>query len=431
MARYWRQDISDLGAPATPSAEPLGGLAPLSRSRWEAPMRGQDRASPTGRRVVMQCGVGADSGWRFASGAPSAGAQIAYGVGQARLTSGSLLRGSVLYLPSGGVGGDTVTPDLAIGVLRLVVTWTAEDASTETHTLNVNLPASEDDTFDVASGSGAGWGELRALQFPLRPPVDFTDDAVANRWTVSPTVEIEAYQVGGTRIVDLCLYEEPVQVCMESDDTTWASHVFATTDVDNESQASSNRPRVRRSETSPDGNPRGGTRHTMDVAREQRDRLGPMLCAWGNYQEATSAAAIGLVGLSRVGSASSMVGLFDVTQTAYDADREGLSVSCGGYARDHRHSGGGVLGTEDAEAVVPVVFRVYGEVTGVSGTARMRLHTSDHSWVEVELTTSVGWHEAWGHLKVGVHPSDPVVAQVFVDGDETVEVYGFTLERLA
>ncbi len=432
MARYWRQDISGLGAPATPSAEPLGGLTPLDRSRWEAPMRGQDRVAPTSRRVVMQVSAGADAGWRFVSGAPTAGAQIAYGVGRARLTSGCFLRGSVLFLPSGGVGGDTVTPDLAEGTLRLIVTWTAEDATTETHTVNVDLPVSADETFDVASGNGAAWGELRSLQFTLQPPVDLSDDAEANRWSISPTVEIDAYQVGGSRIVDLCLYEEPVQVCMESDDTTWTSHIFGVGDVDAATQAASVRPITRRSETTPDGNPRGGTRQVMDVAREQRERFGPLLCAWGNYQEVTSTATVGLVGLSRVGSATNMVGLFDVTQTGYDATREGLSVSCGGYARDYRGNSGHLLGAEDAEAVIPVVFRVYGEVDGTPGpTARIRLHTSDHSWVEVELTTTAGWHEGWGQLKVGINPSDPIVAQVFVDGDETVEIYGFTLQRLA
>ena len=437
MARYWRQDITGLGAPATPPVGPLGGLQPLSRARWESPMRGQDRVGVTSRRVVMQIGAGADTGWRFVSGAPDPDTQVAYGVSLSQLTSGCLLRGSVLYLPSGGVGLSPAEiaagnpPEEGGGTLRLIVTWTADDATTETHTVNVDLPVSVEEEFEVATGNGAAWGELRSLQFALRPPVDFADDAEANRWTVSPTVEIDAYQVGGSRIVDFCLYEEPVQICMESDDTDWTSHVFGVGDVDASTQAASVRPRTRRSETTPDGNPRGGTRHTMDVAREQRERFGPMLCAWGNYQEATGDEDTGLVGLSRVGSASSMVGLFDVTQTAYDADREGLSVSCGGYARDWRGNSAGLLGTEDAEAVIPVAFRVYGEVTGVSGTARIRLHTSDHSWVEVELTTTVGWHDGWGQLKVGINPSDPIVAQVFVDGDETVEVYGFTLQRLA
>lgn len=428
MARYWNQDLRGEGDHATPPTEPLEGLQPLRRDRWEAVMRGQDKVCVTSRRVVMQVGCGTATGWRFTSGAPSEGAQIAYGVCRARLTSGCFLRGSVLFEPAGGVGGDTATPDLAGGSVHMDLTWTAEDTTTETDEIDVSFPTSILDDFDEATGDGEAWGHLYRLDFDILPPVDLTDDAEANRWTISPTVAIDAYQVGGPRIVDFVLYEVPYGVTFESDDTEWSSHVFATGDVDDASQASSPRPRTRRSETSPDGNPRGGTRLTMDVAREQRLRFGPSLLTWGNYQEDTSTFNTGLVALTRTGSSSNLVGLFDSSMTAYDADREGLSVSCGGYARPYRDTNGHVLGTEDAEAAVPVVFRVYG--SSDASTVRLRLMTADHSWVEVELTTTTGWHEGWGWLKVGINPSDPVVAQVFVDGPQDAEVFGFQLELM-
>ncbi len=391
-------------------------------------MRAQDSIPVTTRKPVIQASVGPASGWRFVSGAPSASAEIPYLVGRARLTSGCFLRCSVLWAPSGGVGGDTVTPDLAGGTLHLDVTWTAEDTTTETYEVEVEFAASIRDDFDAASAAGEAWGEIYRTDIDITPPVDLDDEAEANRWTISPTVEIDGYQIGGTRLIDVVFYEVPHGVTYESDDTEWASHVFATGDISAPSQSSSNRPRTRRSETSPDGNPRGGTRQTMAVAREQRLRFGPCLLKWGNYQETTSGASTGLVSLDRTGSSSNLVGLFDSTMTAYDADREGLSVSCGGYARPYRDNNGHVLNNEDAEAAVPVVFRVYGEAT--SGTPRVLLMTAEHSWVEVEMSTTIGWHEGWGWLKVGINPSDPVVAQVFVDGAQTVEVYGFELELM-
>ena len=397
-------------------------------------MRGQDSVCTTSRRIVMQAGCGTASGWRFISGAPSATALVPYGVGRARLTSGNFLRASVLWAPSGGVGGDTVSPDEGGGTLRLDITWTADDGTTETDTVEIDMSASTHDDFDEPTGAGAAWGELYTWDVDIVPPVDLSDAAEANRWTVSPTVEVEAYQVGGSRIVDFALYEAAHGVTFESDDDTWTSHVFSVGDPSEPSPVTTQRPRIRRNETTPDGNPRGGTWMTIDVAREQRERFGPVLLSWGNYQETTSTATGGLDGLQRTGSASTLVSLFDSTLTEYDADREGLSVSCGGYARPYRDSNGHVLGAEDAEAAIPVVLRVYGDSTL---DTRVRLMTAEDSWVEVELTTSTGWHEGWGWLKVGLNPSDPVVAQVFVDAIgasggsvPTVDVLAFELEWL-
>ncbi len=425
MARYWRQSTVGLSAPATPSAGTLRGGQPLERAPWESVMRAQDLVCVTSRRVIMQASVGqARGGWRFTSGQPTEGARVAYALGKARLTSGCLLRGSVLYLPSGGVGG--VPPDVGEGTISMDVTWTDRDGSTETHTVDVELAVSDEDDFEV---SGLEWESLRELHFELRPPVDFDDPAEANAWSVSPTVEIEAYQVGATRIVDLCIYEVPVQTCMESDDPgdEWTSHVFATGVPTDASSASSPRPRTRRSETSPDGNPRGGTRLTMDVANAQRQRFGPHLLHWSNYQEDDAAPASGLVALN----VASDCYMFDTSQSSWDDQEEGLSVSCGGYARDWRRNNGHVLGTADAEAAIPVVLRVYGDCA--SGTLEFRLHTSEHSWVSVELTTTLGWHEGYGLLKVGLNPSDTTVAQPFIvgiTGGNSADIWVFSLERL-
>lgn len=420
MARYWRQDIRGLGAPATPPVEPLGGLQPLDRSRWEAPMRGQDRVAPTSRRIIMQAGIASGGTWRFAALSDTGARPYAYS--RARLTSGCFLRGTVAFLPAGSAG--IFDNFYGAGALQLDVTWTADDATTETHTVTVSFPVSTRALFAVSTADGAAFGEMRTLDFVIRPPVDLTTALEANRWTVSPTVEILAQQVDAARIVDLAIYEEPVQVCFESDDADWSSHVFGVGDVDSSTGAASARPRTRRSETDPDGNPRGGARQTMDVARAQRERFGPSLIRWTNYQEGTG----NLAALQRTGTASGLVGLFDVSQTAWDPDLPGLSVSCGGYAREWRHNNAGLLGTEDAEAVIPVVFGVYGSTS--SGTTRVRFQTSEHSWVECLLTTTAGWREAWGHLKVGLNASDPVIGQVFVQGAQTVDVSGFTLEVL-
>lgn len=428
MARFFRQNIQTLGDPTTPPADPLTGLQPLRRERWESVMRAQDTVCGVGRRVILQTNVGQtaqgsnESQWRFASGEASQD-EVVFSAGRARLTSGCFLRASVLYLPSGGVGG--TPPTGAFGTLRLRFVWPAEDAD-EQHDVDIELSPSTVDGFGTLTGSGAAFTELRELVRTITPPVDLSVAAVANRWTVSPTVDVEAFFVGAARVVDFALFEVPYQVCFESDDATWTSHIFSVDDPGGPSNAASPRPRTRRSETSPDGNPRGGTLQTIAVAREQRQRFGPVLLSWDNYQEATSDENSGLEAISRAGSSSALVGLLDGSMSAYDADREGLSVSCGGYARPWRDNNGHALGAADAEAAVPVIFRVLGWTS--VGTTDVRLMTSSHDWVTATLGTDVGWYEGWGWLKVGINPSDITVAQVFVAGAGTVSVFAFECE---
>jgi hypothetical protein len=422
LARYWRQDISESGEAFTPPTDTLEGLQPMRRDPWEIVMRSQDTTCTIGRRVLAESGVGpvSDGQWRFDTGQPSSGAELDFHRCNVRLTPGSMLQVSVLYLPSGGVDGTPNNPDGAMGRLRLQLTWTADDATTETQDYDIALPNSTNDNFDELSGAGAAWGELRELSLVIIPPVDLTDDAEGNRWTISPQVECHTVYMGGARVVDFCIFERPYQAVMESDDTEWCSHVFATGDMEAASGAASQRPRERRSETSPDGNPRGGTRLTMDVAREQRLRMAPMLCTWGAYQEDNATHNTDYTPPSVTGSSSNLVCLFDSTLTSYDATREGLSVACGGYARDYIRNNGHILGTEDAAAAVPVLLRVYADSTAA---VELRLMTSADSWVSVDLTTTEGWHEGWGYLRVGLNPSDPTVAQVFVNGSATVDVW--------
>lgn len=390
-------------------------------------MRAQDTVPTLGRRVLMDVGVGAASVWRFTtSNYPDEANEIDLVRGNFRITPGCVLQVQITYLPSGGVEGSAGDPDYGFGRVHMDLTWTAEDASTETDEVEIDLIPSTNDEFAVLSGSGAAWGEMRVLTRTILPPVDLTDLAEANTWTISPSVEVAAHQIGGTRIVDMVIFETPYQAVYESDDTEWASHIFGTGTIDAETNAASNRPRERRSETSPDGNPRGGTRQTMAVAREQRLRLAPMLLHWGHYQEATSTYSTGLSYLERTGSSSNLVGLFDSSQTDYDADREGLSVSCGGYARDYLRNNGHVLGAEDTECAVPVRWRVYGNTTG--STVEIRLMVSDEEWVSMVLTSTEGWQEGWGYMRVGLNPSDPMVAQVFVNGNRTVRIYAMQLE---
>ena len=389
-------------------------------------MRAQDTTCTLGRRIIMQVGLGPADDWRPLVESHN---QVLYGRTRARLTSGSMLRVQVVYVP----GGPLVSGEGLSGQLDLAITWTADDATVETHTVELPLEVSANTDHAALTGAGEAWGEARTLVRTITPPVDLTDDVEANRWTISPSVEIDAYTRGSVRIVDFIVFEVPFQVSMESDDAEWTSHVFATGEIGDSSGAASNRPRTRRSETDPDGNPRGGTLLTMDVAAQQRQRFGPYLLRWTNYQETLAAPAIGLdpsTGLEPLevtGSSSELRCIFDITLTEHDPAREGLSVACGGYARPYRDSNGHVLGTEDAEAAIRVLFRVYGSVS--AGTGRVLCKTAEDSWVEVTLTTSNGWHEGWGWMQVGLNPSDVTVAQVFVEGSATFSIEAFTLEH--
>lgn len=429
MARYFRQIIVGLSEPLEQDPASLEGLQPLARSAWVAPMRGQDRVVAIGRRVLAETSVGPATDWRFISGAPSSISSTGDFMRHlSRLSPGCMPRLSVLHLPSGGVGGNTTTPDEAGGVIRLSLTWTAADATVESHDIDVQLPASLNEDFDALSGAGEAFEELHVYETTLLPPVDLSDAVENTRWSApGGTVEIHAVMRGAPRVVDFCVFETPFRVAYEADDAEWCSHVYATGDAGGPSDAAGNRPRERRNETSPDGNPRGGTDQTLEVARAQRRYLGPLLAYWNHYQEATSDASTGLVGLVTAGSASNLVCLMDSTLTAYDETREGLSVSSGGYARSWQDNNGQILGTEDAAAAIPVVFRVYGNTTSGS-SVEMRFMTGESSWVSLTLTTTEGWHEGFGFLTVGLNASDPTVGQVFINGNQTVSVHALTVE---
>jgi hypothetical protein len=84
---------------------------------------------------------------------------------------------------------------------------------------------------------------------------------------------------------------------------------------------------------------------------------------------------------------------------------------------------GGIAGA------VPVILRVFGSST-VAGSTYCRLQTSDSSWVEVTLSTSLGWAEAFGWLDVSVSPETDPLGQLFIRGTGVASLYGMTLELL-
>jgi hypothetical protein len=198
---------------------------------------------------------------------------------------------------------------------------------------------------------------------------------------------------------------------MEADDTVWVSHVLGQTPGGQAPLI--DYPYERLSETSPDGNPRGGTWHAADVANYQAQRLGPCLISWSSWDEDSAAVTVTEADPIDVTSAT-YVGLANSSITTYSNDQEGWSMAAGAYARTSR------LNDPDGmpnNGVIPVRLRVYCQGANGSGNAAgtIRLQSSPYEYFDAVVSSgaAAGWVTAWGHARVGRGPGDHAIAQIF------------------
>ncbi len=439
MPRYFAQNLVDEGEPASPSPEPLTGLRPLNREPWTAVMRGQDRLVATSRRVLGEIHVGqSTSEWRHGGGGntPAPGGNVVMGHMRFRLTPGCFPRVAILHLPSGGVGG--ISTDDSVegreGTIRIASTWVPNTGSTLNATEDISLALASDVDGGISNSAGRSWQELQLTERAILPPVDLTDESALNSFSVGQDVTLEIRQIGAPRVVDLVVFEEPYGVSFEADDPNWTSHVYAQGLPDSTSGAAGQRPMVRRSETSPDGNPRGGGRHTLDVSWSQGELLGPTLISWTAYEEADQGVQQDAQGPGLAVATSTFTSLMDGVSTAYNADAPGWSVSVGGHGRLWRGNSAHALGSADVACSVPVRVRAYlvsGANYGVpgSGGSILRLHTNEWSFVELrQAAETEGWVEAYGHLLVGLNGDDFVVAQIFATCGQFVTLHALEIQ---
>lgn len=408
MAVYWRQNYdAAIGHHVEPSIEPLAGLELMRRGPVEAVMRAQDYVAAIGRRIIASGGIGGALTWRtpnsdptsMAGTHPTPTARRRIGAGACELTPGSMLRCWGVVIPSGETQITGTTAGGAQGRLEVDVSWT-DGTGTVTTTHGIELPAS---TEEFGAEPGSMWDELHQVVFGMKPTV-LVNTATLRRWCQHVHVEVEIFAVGGARIVDACVFEVPNAVAFEADDngSYWTSHMLGPGSPDGPTLPL-RYPWQRFSETSPDGDPRGGTLHLLDVHHAQHTRLGPLLFSWSGHDEAS--------GVEFASPASATwVAVDGGGSTSYDLTEPGLSAGTGGYARRVGSNGRHVL--RNRRAAIPVIVRVLAS----SSTGVSEVRVQSYPWSFIDLTVANGgmaWHSIAGWLEVGITPDQLRPIQLF------------------
>lgn len=430
---YFRQNIAALGHHVAPPVAPLNGLQLMRGSRAEAVMRAQDHVVGLSRRIVASGGLRGCSTWRTPDTDPTLGSthptpneRRVIGAGAVDLTPGCFLRAWVLYVPSGETWIDMPIgmPDQAGGPqgrLEVECVWTDRDGTQVTTTSTTILEGSD---LTYGAEPSTMWSNLYAeAVVDIHPPGLLPTDELA-RWCRHVNVSAVLYAVGGARVVDAVLFEHPHAIALEADDSAslWCSHLYGVGSPAGPSQPLAF-PYQRFSETTPDGNPRGGTWMLADVHHAQHQRLGPVLFSWSAAVESSGSQAF-------TTTSTTLTALNGGGSTSFDLDEPGLAVGTGGYARRHASNSPFVL--RDGVAAIPVIVRVLAS-SGVASSV-VRAMTRWDSYIDVTIATgSTAWHRAQGWLEVGINPDDSarLVAQLFgrhtTGGINSLSVYAITV----
>lgn len=445
MAKYYRQDLRNDEIIPRPALE-LVGLRLARRAPLVAAMRAQDRVLTMGRRVVLSQGLDGAQSWLVPNTNPAAMAQTHPLSGVPRIVARSrhtLTQGHFLQLravvglsgetqraaTAGEVasGNPTYVPDGANAEIRVHTTWQNTEGAIATRSFAVSLPPSQRQYGAAPTALGGQFAEERVVKINLIAPAGIQANQTLRRWSQPTVVTIYVEHVGGARVADLCIVEQPWEVCLDADDPVWCCHMLGATPAGTAPYIDF--PYQRLSETSPDGNPRGGTWQMMDVANNQAERLGPTLLNWTAWDE--DDAAVSDTDITPVTSTSSTAAcITNSSISTYSASQEGWSFAAGAYARSSRYNDPQGM---PQQGVIPIRVRVYGSVSDGTTTGILRLQTGPWEWVEVNITsTTAAWHTAYGYARVGKGPGDPSVVQAFLRrsaGAGTVSLYAMSVHH--
>ena len=445
-----------------PSRRRLAGLKPAKQAALTDVMAAQDHTGALGRRVICSLNLQGEQTWHMPNSAYSLGSHPYPEVrrpaffSKFTLTPGHILRMDVLYAPSGETGeftgGETPLslPKGPQGAISVDINWrTLASVSRVDDTTDViDLDGSQ-----LPNGSSVGlsdhWQDIRLAKFigihPERESLLREDpDGAYNpphRWLPGCDVEISGYFLGSPRVIDLVISEVPWGLNIESDDPEdqWVGSCWSNGVPGSEGPVLTY-PKEEIDSAGSDGDPRG-IEHLMRVHHAQNKRLGPMLINWQAWNESDHSSFDGdlIQPYSYVQHSSpNFLRLQDNNSTGYDPDEPGWSLACGGYARP--------LGKNHDFAMenngsIPVYVDVLSSwATAASGTGGVfRIQSSEYSWVDVDLSTGADagtgliWYRGYGHLRCGIGPGDPSVAQAFFMAGNTqgnLRIYAFSVHRV-
>jgi hypothetical protein len=416
MAKYFKQRLDGLGNGVTPPLEPVNGLRLMRRAPVQAIMRAQDYVTALSRRVVASGGLRGSETWYCPDTDPTDRAyptptqRRLIGAGNVDLTPGCFLRCWVTAVPSGAcsdgtIDGDGNYADMGVhGRLEVDVVWTDRTGATVSTTHGVQLPAS---TNEFGAEMSPMWSHLYEYEIDIAPP-GTVNIVQLRRWSQHVNIDVRIYATGGARVVDTCVFEYPHAVAMEADDDAsyWTSHLYGFNRPSGP-QTGLSHPYQRFSETTPDGDRRGGTWHMMDVHHAQHQRLGPVLFSWSGCRESDGSEAV-------TTASTSLVAIEGGGSTSWVLTEPGVPIGTGGYAR--RQSDNSEFVLRDRVAAIPVILRVLASSSGSNGTVRIQTRTD--SFLEATVTSSsLAWRTAYGWLEVPITPDDTsrLVGQLFFE----------------
>lgn len=411
MAKFWRQDLAGLGHHIKPVIEPLNPLQLMRRGPVEAIMRAQDQVVTMSRRIVASGGMRGSLEFLTPDTNPASMAgthqgpdeRRSIGAGSVDLTPGCFLRLWATLVPSGETQITGTTPGGPVGQIEVEVVWTDEAGLTVTTSDVVGLPASP---AVFGAQPAVMWDEIHRRSIIDITPPGLADTSELRRWCRGANVQVEIFAIGGARVVDAVVFEQPSDVAFEADDSGdgWTSHLYGPETPGGPAQPLQY-PWQRFSETTPDGDPRGGTLHLLDVHHAQHQRLGPVLFSWSAAQESTGDESVTVTG-------TSFVELAGGGATTTDLDEPGLCCGTGGYAR--RQSSNSVFVLDDRVAVIPVVVRAIASANIADGVVRVM--TRSDSFIDLTVPSGASaLASTYGWLEVGINPDDSArtVPQLF------------------
>lgn len=434
MAKYYKHQLDLVDSPADVPLAPLKGGKIAKSSRASAVFDGLDKVPALGRRIVYSQGMSGSNLWMADTLSPTSTINRVTGRTRFDLTPGCILGITCLHLPSGNTSGGS-SP---FGQVQLNIAWTDRDGDTTntTHTLTL---------FSNAEGatSGEPWEQLLIKSWPSIKPENMTSATSLREWSRGAHVEITVSYNGNPRVVDLIVYERPLAIALEADDADdfWVSGMFSSGHPDG-STPNLSFPVQRLSETTPDGNRRGGTWQIMDQVDAQQKRLGPLLFSWtGHHEEGDSASVIedGRVSTSAALGTWTRIpdGATSTDPTDLANSREpGWSVASGAYSRP---PGGNHPSSMLNSGAIPV--RVWirisaGEVS--TQDFEFRLHSNVASYIKItgtapdEMTGAV-WLSGYGWLACGRGPGQAQRATAIItrtnSADDSLHIYDIICEH--
>ena len=407
---YRYRDLRGTGT-SNPPIDPLTGGRLAKRDRVMSAFSQADRTLCNTRRVIGRVGLHCSEKMGVGSVNPAGGVTQVYPTKtQERValrvkyqpSPGAMPLMSAIVLPSGMTNKLSAgwVADIPFGKLKVTATFTA--AGSTTVSWFVTLPVSGETWGGEKQAAGAAWASMSIVEVPLIAPDNLKDPATMRLWSECDTVEITVAMVGGCRVVDCVLQEQPWGIVYDLISDTDLSSTMTTNESGEVVSTYISEYPINERVSGVD--PTYGSDNLADVVDRQAHRLGPILAQWTAWDETSQsiadseAASVSTSSTSFVNMVSSLAGI------TWSADYPGWSLSSGGCAQDFASSNA-LRETRDANAVVSCRVWLYTWCTGTTGVVRAM--SAEHSVGELSVVSATpAWRSFTCHLRCGLGAED-------------------------